>query len=370
MNSCLIIAGEKSGEEHALSFFKTLKDRNPDCHFFGVGGDELFENGLELLYHLNDFSTWGYSEVLAKIPFYKKAMDDILENVKKRNCKTAILIDFQSFNMKLAQKLTELGVRVLYVVAPQAWAWKEYRVNKLKKIVHTLFTIIPFEKKWFMDRGVQNVVGIPHPQLEIHKKDLSKLNRQDFNPKKVKLLLLPGSRNFEVESLLPEFISALDLLSFHFELGIVKSTSVRPELYTGFDHLFDHKFSNLELKEALEWGDFALAASGTVTLSCALFELPTIVTYKTSFLNYFIYETFVSYSGPISLANIVHNHSVFPELIQDRVSSFNIASQLNLWYHNTSDYNNLRLMLKKTKNLVEGDGTDFVSYLESVLKIG
>jgi lipid-A-disaccharide synthase len=124
--SCLIIAGEKSGEEHALSFLNELKRASPDTEFFGVGGDEMKQAGVELLYHLNDFSSWGYSEVITKIPFYFKAMNTIVDEVKKRGTKTAILIDFQSFNLKLAGKLKEIGVEVLYYVAPQACAWIEY----------------------------------------------------------------------------------------------------------------------------------------------------------------------------------------------------------------------------------------------------
>ena len=99
--TCLIIAGEKSGEEHALSFFNDLKKASPDTTFFGVGGDELKNEGLELLYHLNDFSSWGYSEVVTKIPFYIKAMNHIVEEVQRRGCKTAILVDFQSFNLNI-----------------------------------------------------------------------------------------------------------------------------------------------------------------------------------------------------------------------------------------------------------------------------
>jgi len=369
MKSCLIIAGEKSGEEHALSFFPKLKEKNPQLSFFGVGGDELKSAGLELLYHLNDFSSWGYSEVLAKIPFYKKAMETIVAEAVKRNTKVAILIDFQSFNLKLAGKLKEQGIAVQYYVAPQAWAWKEYRVKKLSETVHTLFTIIPFEKKWFQERGVKRVISIEHPQLTHHKKILEIFKRDHFDPKKVKVVLLPGSRNFEVNLLLAEFIEAINILKkeISIELSIVKSSSVDAQLYRPFDDYFDKVYTNEELVVALKESDFAIAASGTVTLSCALFELPTIVCYKSSLLNYFIYETVVSYRGPISLANIVHNHSVFPELIQDGVSSFNIAAKFKLWYDKKHEYLKVREALHQTKKLVEGESVDVADYISDVI---
>jgi lipid-A-disaccharide synthase len=370
MKSCLIIAGEKSGEEHAMSFFKDLKKLRPDTQFFGVGGDELKKEGLELLYHLNDFSSWGYSEVIAKIPFYKKAMETILFEVKKRNCKTAILIDFQSFNLKLAGKLKELGVEVLYYVAPQAWAWKEYRVKKLAASVNTLLTIIPFEKKWFTDRGVKKVISIDHPQLTHHKLQLEHFKRTPFNPKKIKLLLLPGSRNFEVKELLREFVDAIDLLkkNIPLEVSIVKSSSVKSELYEPFEDYFDKVYFNEELTTALKDSDVAFAASGTVTLSCALFELPTIVCYKGSLINYFIFNTFVSYSGPISLANIVHNRSVFPELVQDRATAFNIASLFNIWYYQNDVYSKILRDLAETKVLVRGEGVNIPMFMSETIK--
>lgn len=368
--SCLIIAGEKSGEEHALSFFSELKNKSPETTFFGVGGDELKREGLELLYHLNDFSSWGYSEVIAKIPFYKKAMDHIVEEVQRRNCKTAILVDFQSFNLKLAGKLKKLGVNVLYYVAPQAWAWKEYRVKKLAASVHTLFTIIPFEKKWFHDRGVHSVMGVNHPLWTTYKKELEAFSKAPGFRKTPTITLLPGSRKFEVEKLLPVFIESLNKLkeSFPFRVAIVKSSSVPEALYEPYQEYFDQVYTNENLVDALKVSDFALAASGTVTLTCALFEVPTVVCYKTSLLNQFIYEHLVSYRGHISLANIIQNRTVFPELLQDQVDAYNIVLYLKNWYYNEGDYSELREQLKLTKVLVQGETRDVPQIMAEVLK--
>ena len=168
--SCLIIAGEKSGEEHAMSFLPDVLKNVPDLKLFGVGGEEMQALGVELLYHLKDFSSWGFSEVIGKIPFYFKALQHIEEEVVRRGCQTAILIDFQDFNMRLAKRLKRRGVKVLYYVAPQAWAWKAWRATTLSKTVHTLFTILPFEKDWFKERGVNQVCSVPHP-LWFHYKD-------------------------------------------------------------------------------------------------------------------------------------------------------------------------------------------------------
>ena len=373
MSSCLIIAGEKSGEEHAMSFFPRLKTLCPQTQFFGVGGEELKNSGLELLYHLNDFSTWGYSEVFKKIPFYKEALKNILAEVEKRQCKTAILVDFQSFNMKLAKALKEKGVNVLYYVAPQAWAWKEYRVKALEKNVHTLFTIIPFEKKWFLERGVKRVVSIDHPLLTHYEEDLKNtpiVHRE--NIQSINLLLLPGSRNFEVKNLLPIFVEAVTQLrkQYSLKVSIVKSSSVDPKIYSSYDHMFDQTYWNEDLTKALRSNDICFAASGTVTLACALYEIPTIVTYRTSLLNEFIFHTFVPYKGPISLANIVHQNSVFPELIQDQVTPFNLVSCFHEWAYNGLSNNNLKNLwaqLATTKTLVKGESVDLPNLMAQVI---
>jgi lipid-A-disaccharide synthase len=370
--SCLIIAGEKSGEEHALSFFKELKFNSPDTKFFGVGGDDLKSAGVELLYSLKDFSSWGYSEVIFKIPFYMKAMNNILFEVEKRNCKVAILIDYQSFNLKLAGKLKKRGVEILYYVAPQAWAWKEYRVKKLSEYVHTLFTIIPFEKKWFQDRLVKKVISIDHPLWTTYEKELVSFSSDQFNQsskRPMRLLLLPGSRHSEVNLLLPEFIESVRVLQkeFPLEVSIVKSSSVNEELYAPYNGYFDKIYFNEDLVAALKSADFALASSGTVTLTCALFEVPTIVCYKTSLLNQFIFEAIVRYKWFISLANIIQNRSVFPELLQDEVSSYNIVSHFKFWYYNERDYRELKEQLKQTKKMVRGEGVDIPQYIANVI---
>jgi len=366
--SCLIIAGEKSGEEHALSFFDELKKSSTNTQFFGVGGDDLKEKGLEILYHLNDFSSWGYSGILTKIPFYLNAMKVILAEVDKRQCKVAILVDYQTFNLKLAGKLKERGVEVLYYVAPQAWAWKEYRVKKLSQFVHTLFTIIPFEKKWFIERGVKRVISIDHPLWTTYKNELESFSSKIFQ-KPVQLLLLPGSRPFEVNNLLPEFIEAIKILKkeIPIEVSIVKSSNIKEDLFLSYNKYFDKVYNNEELVYALKNADFSFAASGTVTLTCALFEVPTIVCYKTSLLNQYIFENLVNYRWFVSLANIVQNCAVFPELIQDQFTDYNLVSRFHFWYYNEKAYRELKRQLQETKKQVRGEGVNVPEYMAAII---
>ncbi len=371
--SCLIIAGEKSGEEHAMTFVPALKQAFPDLELWGVGGDALKQEGMKLFYHLEQFSSWGYSEVISKIPFYFQALKKIENEVVARNCKVAILIDFQSFNMKLASRLKRRGVKILYYVAPQAWAWKSYRAKTIAKSVDHLFTIIPFEKRWFSDRGVSQVESVSHPVWLRFKDEFSddvfNLKKKDLSQGPIKLLLLPGSRNFEVQKLLPTFIEAVKVYKHKrdVEVSIVVSPNVKRDLYHIGDEIYDQVFQDHELSNALKQSDLAIAASGTVTLTSALFCLPTIVCYKSSLLNQFIFETFVNYKGHISLANIVHEKEVFPEFIQDRVSLHNILKVLDKWTSEADSYAEVVSTLKATKDLINPDPHIFIETLKEII---
>ena len=374
-SNCLIIAGEKSGEEHCLSFFESVKSACPNTKFWGVGGAELEKKGMELVYDLKEFSSWGFSEVIGKIPFYFKAMTQIENLAIDKKCKVAILIDFQDFNLRLAKRLKSRGVEVLYYVAPQAWAWKAFRAQVLEKTVHTLFTIIPFEKNWFEKRGVSKVVSIDHPLIQTYGQALStnklslKEKRFEKIRKKAKLLILPGSRNFEVNNLLPEFIKVISELEkdFKVETSIVLSPNVNHLLYAPYLDKIHVIYKSEELDEALINADLCVAASGTVTLATALFEVPTVVCYKSSLLNEFIFRTFLSYEGPISLANLVHERMVFPELVQSSVTSYNITKHLFNWLTYRAEYEKIKTLLAKTRDLVKGEPVNVSEYISDVI---
>ena len=371
-SNCLIIAGEKSGEEHCMSFFPKLRELSPHTSFWGVGGNLLKSQGMELLYHLKDFSSWGFSEVILKIPFYLKALKYIEEEVVKRNCQVAILIDFQDFNLKLAKKLKKYGVSVLYYVAPQAWAWKSWRAKVISEVVHTLFSIVPFEKKWFGDRGVKNIKSVTHPLLRTYSDKLNKLHVVENIyklPEEINVLLLPGSRNFEVENLSSEFVKVIDYLRENHKIrfSIVKSENVKVSLYSELEKRVDNIYFSSDLHIALEKTNFAIAASGTVTLATALFGVPTIVCYKTSLFNEFIYKTFINYNGYFSLTNIVHEEMIFPELIQNDCDYFNILNKLLKWLTDEQEYGKIKRELMKTKGLVKGENFSISEYMNNVI---
>ncbi len=354
-----------------MSFFPELVKLSPDVKFYGVGGDDLKKEGMELLYHLKDFSSMGFSEVIHKIPFYFKALKHLENEVVKRGTKTAIVVDFQDFNMRLAARLKKRGVKVLYYVAPQAWAWKPHRAKALSENAHTLFTILPFEKEWFGSRGVKQVRSIPHPLMLTYQNELHDIPDKPFGSwqPKLKLLLLPGSRRFEIYNLLPLFIEAANILKkiMPVEVQLVKVNHIDQDFYKLFENDVDKFYDSEELTLAMKECHFSFAASGTVTLSTGLFELPTVVAYKASLLNEFIFYNLIKYKGPISLTNIIHRQKVFPEYIQGDVDPGKLASIIKTWTQNEKVYNELKSRLKKTKNLLSGEDFSIPEYMAQVI---
>ena len=368
-SNCLIIAGEKSGEDHCLSFFKELKEACPETSFWGVGGDELKKEGMELFYHLKDFSSWGISEVIGKIPFYIRAFKKIEKAVVDRNCKVAILIDFQDFNLRLARKLEKKGVKVLYYVAPQAWAWKAGRAKKLKEAVHTLFTILPFEKKWFKTRGVDQVVSVAHPLAQTMDKVQIGL-KSPLKDRQISIVILPGSRKFEVQNLLPIFTKVLKKLKTHLNIKatLVWAKHLDNSIFENFKDEYDVITTNENLNKVLEGSDLSLAASGTVTLSTAVAGVPTIVAYKTSLLNEFVFYNFLSYENYISLANLIHEEEVFPEFLQNSVSVYNLHKKIMFWVNNPDEYKKVCEKIATTKEMLKGDEEDIAMFMSKVIK--
>lgn len=371
MSSCLIIAGEKSGEEHAMSFFPELRRLHPETEFYGVGGDLLEAQGMELVYHLGEFSSMGFSEVIGKIPFYFRALKKFEDLVVERKTKTAILIDFQDFNLRLAQRLAKRGVKILYYVAPQAWVWKAKRARTLSETVHTLFSILPFERDWFFQRGVKQVRGVPHPLRAGHAKDLVDLPAKPWGEmrKKIKILLLPGSRRFEVELLLPRFIEAIGNLrrDFPVEVHLVKVSHLPASVYDYYADAVDVIYPSEDLPKAMRECHLSLAASGTVTLSTGLFELPTVVAYRASLLNEFIFRNFIRYDGAVSLTNIIHGKVLFPELIQEEASAARLERALRTWISDEKAYNGIKEELRSTKVLLSGEEFSVPEYMAEVI---
>ncbi|MBY0518048.1 MAG: lipid-A-disaccharide synthase [Bacteriovoracaceae bacterium] len=364
MSKVLIVAGEPSGEEHALSFLPQLIKLRPDLEFWGVGGERLKEHGVDLKYHLSDFSSMGFTEVISKIPFYKNALSQITAAALSSGTKDAILIDFQDFNLRLAQRLAKNGIRVWYYVAPQAWAWRPWRAKTLAKTVHRLFTILPFEQKWFSSRGVKQLTSIPHPLMKNWQPSIEKLKTNFWDKRMLshpRIILLPGSRASEVRPLLPIFVETIKILKnkipdLHVTISKVDHLDAR--LYDCAKEIVDKWISPEELPETLLNIDVALAASGTVTLGTGIMGVPTVVTYQSSLVNEFVVRKIIKYEKAVSLTNLILDEMVFPEFLQQQVRSPLLAHCVLSWLNHPDDWNAMVKKLSRLPSMLSGSSEE------------
>ena len=363
MNSknVLIIAGEVSGDLHGASLIRELKKLDSSLKIFGIGGDKMQAEGMELIYHIDKMAFLGFVEVIKHLPFIKKVQRDIIDEVKKRKVREVVLIDYPGFNLNLAKKLKalepELKLKLIYYITPQVWAWGKGRVNKIKELFNKVLVVFPFEEKFFKSKNV-NAEFVGHPLIqEINSyKFLTKdqLNKKfDLDSAKEILLILPGSRKQEVESIFPEAIKAANKLSDEFNMQIVVacSSSIDEKVFYGLTDQKNFKVVKDYTYDLLKYSKFGIVKSGTSTLEAGLMELPMVIIYKTSMLTYKIGKSLVKIKN-IGMANIVLDEQVVPELIQNEANAENIYDTAKNILSNNALLNQTKLKLRRIKEVL------------------
>ena len=328
--SMMIVAGEASGETHGAALAKELLRRNPYIRLFGIGGKQMANAGVTLKYTVNDLGVTGFTEVIARLPIILKAMRWCLEECKSKRPIAAILIDYPDFNLRLAKKLKKLGIRVIYYISPQMWAWRSGRVKIVQEIVDRMLVIFPFEKRWYQSRGV-DVCYVGHPLVEkyVHVID-RETSRKNFQVADHEILLavLPGSRTNEIERMLPVFLESIKKLSGKIPalrcVLPLASTLERSyiESYIGENYPYLEIFEG-DISEILPGADFAWVTSGTATLDVALSEVPMVIVYKTSLISYWLAKMLIDIPF-IGMLNLVAGKEIAPELIQNQMTSENL----------------------------------------------
>jgi lipid-A-disaccharide synthase len=347
----MIITGEVSGDLLGAELSVELKKIDGNLNIVGIGGDRMKLAGVEIIYHINKLAFLGFAEVVKHIPFIRKVQNDLIEIIKERNIKNTILIDYPGFNLNFAKKIKPLGVKIIYYVSPQVWAWGGGRIKRIKNLVRKMFVVFPFEEKLYRDVGV-DVEFVGHPLLE-------RIDKYDFLPKekffrmyeldteKEILLILPGSRKHEVEKIFPGAIEAALKLSKEFNLQVIVggASGIDKKLYKNISDSNDYKLIKDHNYELLRYSKFGIIKSGTSTLEAGLFGLPMVIVYKTSLLTYIIGKNLVSLKN-IGMANIISGENVVPELIQDKVNPDSIYKESKKILNNSSLYDSIKNKLQ------------------------
>lgn len=329
----LIVAGEASGDMHAAGVIKAIREIEPDAEIFGIGGDQMRAAGMELLYHINDMAILGFTEVLKHLPFIRRVMRGLVQQARQRRPDVVILIDYPGFNLRLAKKLRQEKLKILYYIAPQVWAWGAGRAQKMKKLIDQMAVVFDFEVPIFQRKGIPTEF-VGHPLLEGLQPET---RTEDFFAKygldsRLPLLgLLPGSRVQEVERLLPDMLQTARLLKKqmpHLQVALAMAPTVERHVYQKF--LRDEKgIVPIErgTYEVMRDSRACIVASGTATLETACFATPMAVVYRVSKLSYLIGKRLVKLPH-IGLVNIVAGKQIVPEFIQQEFRPEKVAAAI------------------------------------------
>lgn len=327
-----IIAGEASGDLHASNLMKSLIKKDSAAEFRFWGGDLMAEvSGKKPVKHYRDLAFMGFLEVAKNLRTILKNIKFCKQDILNYKPDVLILVDYPGFNLRIAEFAKKSGIRVVYYISPQLWAWKERRVETIKKYVDEMLVILPFEKDFYKKHEVDaHFVG--HPLLDAIS-GLNPLNGATFrkenglNDKEI-IALLPGSRKQEVEKMLALMLSVRPYFP-QYQFVIAGAPSLPKEFYQKYSDEDVHFVSN-KTYDLLRSSKAALVTSGTATLETALLNVPEVVCYRSSALSYEIGKRIVKNIKFISLVNLIMDREVVKELIQSELTTENLIRELNL----------------------------------------
>lgn len=314
-----ISAGDPSGDIRMAEVLAELS-RLTDTESSGLGGDHLACAGMNVEFHLSDYSVMGFTEVISSLQKLRKLRKRMKSRILDTSPDAIILVDYPGFNIPLARWASSRGIKVIYFISPQLWAWGKRRIKKIRKYVDLMIPLFEFEEKFYHENSVRAIWG-GHPIVD----SIPDKSGTDGEY----LALLPGSRGQEIKKLLPEMISAFDILR---KQGIVSKAVVAStdDISVEFQaeenrNGEDSVLCTRPIHEALAMAKAAVVCSGTATLETALLGVPFVIVYKTSALTWLLARIFVRDIQKIGMVNIVTGKDVAIELLQSDVSPENIA---------------------------------------------
>jgi len=330
MNSFLIVAGENSGEKYGADVVREFRKKDASASFFGIGGPRMREEGVEVIFRVEELSAVGIFEVFSSLPRIRKIFRGLEREIAARRPRAAVLIDSPDFNLRLAKRLKRQAIPVLYYISPTVWAWRSGRLKTIKRTVDRMLLIFPFEKAIY-DAHEISAVFVGHPLMH---KVRTRLNRAEFFekyslPPDAKIItLLPGSRKTEVKHHLPALAEAARRIRSDFQAAFlwVAAESLEPGWVDRLRAIADDRDRILteDAYEAMAFSDLVLSACGTANLEAALLGTPLIAFYRLSPLTYYPFRRLVKIKD-YSIVNILAGKRIIPELIQSRFSADELA---------------------------------------------
>lgn len=325
-----IIAGERSGDLHAGNLVKALRQHDHVPILRGIGGDQMSAKGVELIIHYRELAFMGFVEVLANMNKISKYIRQCKQAITDYKPDVVILVDYGGFNTRIAKFCKANGIRVFFYITPKVWAWYQKRALTLKKNVDRMFVILPFEKT-FYKKFSWDVDYVGNPVLDAvkaHQTDPGFRNKYRLDPAKPIVALLPGSRKQELASMLPlmrKVVSRYPGVQF----GLATVDNVDQRQYDVMKNIDNVIFIENDTYNLLQHARAAIVTSGTATLETALFKVPQVVLYITSFLTYHIARRIITVSY-LSLVNLIADKKIVTELIQAEANENRLSEELDL----------------------------------------
>jgi lipid-A-disaccharide synthase len=330
----LIVAGEVSGDLQAARLIRALKQHHPDVECFGIGGDALRAEGMEILTDARHMAVMGLTEVLKRLFFFRRVFFNLLAEARKRRPDAVLLVDYPGFNLRFAERAHRLGLKVIYYICPQVWAWNRRRIPHMAQIVDRLISIFPFEPDVFKDTNLKvNYVG--HPFYDEARAGLAQPPPELPWAGSPHLALLPGSRRHEIQRLLPPLLeTARRLLPIQPQLGVLIAAPSRE--IGDWVQTIANRHGGLpprteivcnRTRDILRTATAALVASGTATLESGLMGCPTVILYKMSWPTYWLGRRLV-HIRHIGMLNIIADRRICPEFLQAETHPDNLLTAI------------------------------------------
>ena len=332
--SIMFSAGESSGDQHAANMFLELKKHQPDIKGFGMGGAKMALAGIDIRYDSGSIGVIGVVEVLKHYGEIRRALKLIQQLVSTERPDLLVCVDYKEFNLKLARFAKQCGVKVLFYVSPQVWAWRPGRVKTYGKAIDMMAVIFPFETTYYDAENVPvRYVGHPsvdkvHPQRS-RLEDMAIFNLDESNPV---IGLLPGSRANEINRLLPIMLAAAEILQARIpgiQFMLPQADSISDELLESYMDRSPVKITVIKNQpyDVIQCCDVVMTTSGTATIEIALLNVPMVITYKLAALTYWLGRWLVN-TPFIGLPNIILGKGFIKELIQYEATSENLAEEI------------------------------------------
>ena len=369
----VIVAGEASGDAHAARLVNELKKFDDTIRFRGMGGDHLRDAGVDVFIDMAEIAVVGFVEVLKKYSLIKAELNKLKQNIEKNPPDLLILVDYQEFNQRLAAFAKSIGVKVLFYIGPQVWAWRPKRVYKMGKIVDHMAVIMPFEKVLYDDASVPvTFTGHPLTDEVVRDKNKQQAREQLQIENKTTIGLFPGSRGGEIANILPILLESAKLIrqaqenkaNIQFVLPI--ANTINAENLAPFEATLKSLSVNIiknQFYDVAQSCDVVLTASGTATLELGLLEVPMVIVYKTSAITFFIGKKLVSLKH-IGLVNIIPGKEVVKEFLQGEAKPALIAEEVLHLLNDEKYYETMQHELSLIRQqLGDGNGSKNVAEL-------